>query len=162
MSQTVAEREWQALERRVKQRVVACQAAPLLSVTQRPGLSVSAAPLRDTTSPPDDLSPDEPGGRATERDQVVHFRSRAVGLSPKPPTKTEAATAREAAAAKPTKQRPPPNTTHRSSFAQRFFADLLAGELSAFSHNGPQRVTVLQDVGGPIASWRPKHQLPSK
>lgn len=114
-------------------------------------------PLRDTTSPPDDLSPDEPTAGA--RDQVVHFRSRAVGRSED-----------QTVASKPTKPRPaanetlrpPPSATHRSSFAQRFFTDLIAGNLSAFGLNGKHPVTVLQDVAGPNASWRPKHQLPSK
>ena len=134
-------------ERHIKQRVAATSAPS----------EANGKPLRDTTSPPDDLSPDEPGDAA--RDQVVHFRSRAVEHGED-----------QTIASKPSKQRPAanetrrpaPSATHRSTFAQRFFADMVAGDLSAFNHNGPHRVTVLQDVGGPNASWRPKHQLPSK
>ena len=59
---------------------------------------------------------------------------------------------------------------HRSSFAQRFFRDLVAGRVDAFREDGPHNVSVLQDERGSAASrsgmvssasWRPKHQLRS-
>ena len=59
---------------------------------------------------------------------------------------------------------------HRSSFAQRFFRDLVAGRVDPYRENGPHNVSVLQDERGSAASrsglvssasWRPKHQLRS-
>ncbi len=153
----------------VKTEQPSCKQRVAQEISSWPGAPVSvpreaaAKPLRDTTSPPDDVSPDEPA--ACARDQVVHFRSLAVGRGEDQTVATKPTKPTKATKPRPATNdtlRPAPSATHRSSFAQRFFADLIAGNLSAFGLNGKQPVTVLQDVAGPNASWRPKHQLPSK